>query len=233
MRDRGAKCALGARGSTAGSVFRDRIADRQHGGRRTALGLDPGRIGTDDESIGEAASLKQTLAETYTYLHPEALSVPDRVMELSEKLAAQQKLALAAVPPPDAQTVGPAATVPKDANAFYANACQSTGGGFSGYTADFCTYQDNFHALCTLYQMATNDRSNAWNDTPYTATHSLSGTSAIATLPAFYWNWTQWYGSYTGRRACLTVNGPQSNTGAIGITHQRYYTDFVGIPVSG
>jgi hypothetical protein len=192
-----------------------------------------GRIGADNQAIGAAASLKQTLAETYLVLHPDALVVPDQVLALSEKLAKQRKLALATTIPPDASSVGPEASVPKDANAFYANACVSSPPGFAGYTADFCTYQPNFHALCTLYQMATNDRSNAWNDTPYTATHSLSGTSATVTIPTFYWNWTQWYGSYTGRRACLTINGPQSNTGAIGITHQSYFTDEAFNPVDG
>jgi hypothetical protein len=182
-----------------------------------------GKIGVDAPEIARAASARTTLAGTYLALHPGASAVPAHVQALSDRLIAERNAQLAKAPvaaPGDA----PEAQQPEDSATFYAEACQDFGGGFTGYSPRYCSYQVNWHAICTYSTVQINDRSYAWNESPYAGYQSLSGMAWMPAIPAWTWQWATWGGSYTNRYACLTLNG--TNTfGNVGITDHAFYTD--------
>jgi hypothetical protein len=183
-----------------------------------------GRIGFDSPELGSAAFSRTTLAGTYLALHPGLAVVPDHVRTLSDRLAAQHSADLAKTAPADLQPAASEALQPKDSAAFYANACQNFGGGFTGYSAQYCSYQYNWHAICTYNTLNTNDRSYAWNESPNTGYQTLSGMTWQPAVPAWTWQYAQYGGTFTNRYACLYLNG--TNTyGNLGITHHAFYTD--------
>lgn len=190
-----------------------------------------GKIGVDAAEIARAASARATLAETYLALHPGASAVPAEVSALSDRLIAQRKAQLAKAPaaaPGDA----PEAQQPEDSAAFYAEACQDFNSGFTDYYPKYCSYQVNWHAICTYSTVQINDRSFAWNESPYAGYQSLSGMTWMPAIPAWTWQWATWGGSYTNRYACVTLNG--TNTGGnLGITDHGFSTDESLNPVSG
>jgi hypothetical protein len=192
-----------------------------------------GRIGTDSAALGQTAAAKSTLAEAYMVLHPDATAVPESIAGLSDKLAAQRKAALASLAPQELRPAANTISVPKDNNAFFANACQTEREGFSVYTPQSCGYMYNFHSLCTPSTIFALDRSVAWNESPYVATHSMPTRRLSVSIPAWYWNWTQFGGGYTGGAyACLTLPGGTDIRGNLGITVHRYSSDQVLIPVT-
>ncbi|HXT97985.1 MAG TPA: hypothetical protein VN853_16920 [Polyangia bacterium] len=191
-----------------------------------------GKIGVDSPEVARVASAATTLADTYLALHPGVPAVPADVRALSDRLVAQRKAELAGLTPVE-QAARPApAQQPEDEAAFDAEACQSFSGGFSGYTPKYCSYQYNWHAICTYSTVATNDRSYAWNESPYAGYQTLSGMTWMPAIPAWTWQWATWGGSYTNRYACLYLDG--SNTfGNVGITDHGFWTDESLHPVSG
>jgi len=190
-----------------------------------SLGIQ-GKIGVDDDKAGSAALSLETLEKTYVALHPEAPVVPANVRALSTRLQAQR--ALEVKPTGDL-----ARTTPqyrdlqnKDSAAFYANACKKINGSFEYWNAAYCSYQVNWHAICTYSTISSYgpDKSIAWNESPYNGKHSLSGMSWQPTIPAWNWYVTTWGGTYSNRYACLTLDG--SNTGGnLGITSHSWVPD--------
>lgn len=190
-----------------------------------------GKIGVDDPSEVEFAMSKDTLADTYRSLRPDIDSVPDELEALSGELTEQRASALARLAEsevrfdPDAM-----ASIPKDSNAFYANACVLIGGGFSGYYPAYCSYQYNWHSICSYNTIGSLDRSFGWNESPYYSSHTLSGMSWVQSIPPWTFYWAEWGGSYTNRYSCLTLSG-STTQGNIGITHHDYFTDQAWNPV--
>jgi hypothetical protein len=181
-----------------------------------SLGIQ-GKIGVDDHQVGSAALSLETLEKTYVALHPEAPSVPANVRALSTRLQAQRALVakptgdLARTPPQQRDLQN------KDSASFYANACKRLNGSFEYWNAGYCSYQVNWHAICSYSTISTKDKSIAWNESPYTGKHSLSGLTWQPTIPAWSWYVTEWGGTYSNRYACFTLDG--SNTGGnLGIT---------------
>jgi len=192
-----------------------------------------GRIGVDDVSLVKTALLKTTFAESYGILHPEMNQLPAKVLEVSALLSAQHARVLATLPKAElalkaSQTP---ASIDKSSSSFYNSACQTFSGGFSGWTPAYCSYQPNWHSICSYSTIGSLDKSVGWNESPYDAIHSLSGLSWQPTIPAWNWYVTEWGGNYSNRYACLTLNG--SNTGGnLGITHHDYFTDQRNIGVN-
>ena len=192
-----------------------------------------GKIGVDPPETGRAASSRTTLADTYLALHPGVTAVPALVGALSDRLVAQRRALIAKVAPADLQRSPSEAQQPEDSATFYAEACQNFSGGFSGYTAKYCSYQYNWHSICTYSTVNTNDRSYAWNESAYAGYQSLSGMTWTPAIPAWTWQWAQWGGSYSNRYACLTLNGGTNTGGNLGITDHSFWTDESLNPVSG
>lgn len=212
-------------------VLQDRFSENgvltvvEDQGGTLSLGIQ-GKIGVDDHEAGSAALNLETLEKTYLALHPQAKNVPENVSALSARLQTQRALQVNAV-------VDVAPTTPphhdlqnKDSAAFYANACKRLPGSFEYWDPAYCSYQYNWHAICTYSTISSYgpDKSIAWNESPYTGKHSLSGLTWQPTIPAWSWYVTAWGGTYTNRYACFTLDG--SNTGGnLGITSHTYHPE--------
>jgi hypothetical protein len=188
-----------------------------------------GRIGVDDHALAERAFNAGSLEETYRILRPQASTVPADIHALSERLTAQKAANLAQLPAGELTRRPAEATFPKDSNAFYSTACQTFGGGFSGYYPSYCAYQYNWHSLCTYNTLGTSDRTFAWNESAYAGKQTLSGFTSTLAIPAWTWQWASWGGSYSKRYACVVLNGTAQ--GNLGVTHHDYFTDENTVPV--
>jgi hypothetical protein len=195
-----------------------------------AVGVSGG-IGTDDPRAAVAAVSGKTLLETYAALHEDGHPAPDDLRELSAEFAEQRAAELAAMGHEEAR-LDPAAAAaqPKDANAFYANACQLIGGNFEGYWPQECPFMPNWHGICTFGNIGTNDLSIGWNETPYWSSHTLSNNSNVQRIPPWTFYVAAWGGVYANQYSCLFLDG--SNTyGQVGVTWHDYFTDNVGNPI--
>jgi hypothetical protein len=181
-----------------------------------------GRIGVDDQAIVQRVTTAASLDDAYKMLHPGTTVVPESVHTISNRLLAQKAARLAETPAA-ALARQPAAELPKDSNSFYNSACQIVGGGFSGYSPKYCSYQYGWHSICTYNTINPNDRSYAWNESPTAGYQSMNNMSWKPAIPAWTWQYTQWGGSYSNRYACVTLNG--SASGNLGVTHHQYFTD--------
>ena len=180
-----------------------------------------GRIGVDQDSVGQAAIEQKSLAAMYLALHPGASAVPRYVRALSDELASQRTATVRQIAP--APRPGESVEL-DDREGFLAAACQLIGGGFEGFSPVSCPYQDDAHSICTDRGVSSRDGSIGWNQSPHSATHWLTGHQTTFGIPPFTWQWAQWGGSYTRQWACLSID-PVDGVGSLGITHHRYFTD--------
>ena len=182
-----------------------------------------GRIGVDDAAKANEVFTRATLADAYLALHPGVTAVPDNVRVLSDRMGAQRAAQLAQLTPEERLRKPSEAVQPKDSIGFYNTACQSFSGGFSGYTPEYCSYQYNWHSICTYSTVNVLDRSFGWNESPNAGVQTLSGMSWKPVLPAWTWQGTNWGGSYRNKYACVVLNG--SAQGNIGVTDHNYWDD--------
>ena len=180
--------------------------------------------------VAELAHSQESLEDAYLVLHPEAREAPAQLHDLTEALRLQRARAMLASPAGAFAFEPSDLVLDKDLAGFYSNACQPSSGGFSGYEPNFCTYKANVNRVCTSSTVATRDKSVGWNETPYAATHSLSASTWKPVIPAWNWYWTEWGGAYSKAYACLSLASGQ--TGNLGITHHRYWTDQHLVPVN-
>ena len=180
--------------------------------------------------VAELAHSQESLEDAYLVLHPEAREAPAQLHDLTEALRLQRARAMLASPAGAFAFEPSDLVLDKDLAGFYSNACQPSSGGFSGYEPNFCTYKANVNRVCTSSTIATRDKSVGWNETPYAATHSLSASTWKPVIPAWNWYWTEWGGAYSKAYACLSLASGQ--TGNLGITHHRYWTDQHLVPVN-
>lgn len=171
-----------------------------------------GRIGADDPAIGKASMAEPTLDGIYLVLHPEAAAPPATVHTLSARLALQAS----AQPRTSAPVVEAPQVQEKDAASFNSTACKTFYESSQQFSPAYCSYQVNWHGICTYTTINQADRSFFWNESPYTGRHTLSTSSSVTTAAAWTWGWSNWNNSTVGY-ACLTLNG--SGTGGnLGIT---------------
>ena len=222
--DEGARILFQAAYSKTGHL---RVVEDEGGNLGVAV---QGRIGVDDAELARMAMAQQTLVETYRLLNPDATSVPETVRALSDTLQNQREAALAKLPAEELVRREDTRVHAQDFAGFYSKACQTIGGGFEGWSPEYCSYQYNWHSICSYSTIGTGDRSYGWNESPYTAKQSLSGMTWKPTLPAWTFQWAEWSGTYSNRYACVTLDG--TNTyGNLGVTHHDYFTDNVGNPI--
>ena len=77
----------------------------------------------------------------------------------------------------------------------------------------------------TAYNMANTDLSAAWNENQWPATHwmSIQGLSQI-TVPAYWWNYTTWSGTWSGAASFLTTEcGSACKAASLGVTRHEYH----------
>jgi hypothetical protein len=188
-----------------------------------------GRINVDEARVLKSGVSQGSLADIYLSLHPDAKSVPDHIRALSDELSVQRKAALANLTP-DQLRKGAPVQVPKDRNAFLNSTCTTPPPNFTGWTPRYCDYHEGWNTICTFGTIGTNDKSFAWNESPYWGSHTLLGMSWVQRVPPWTFYWAQWGGVYDGRWSCLALDNGQG--GNIGITWHDYFTDVALNPVN-
>jgi hypothetical protein len=183
-------------------------------------------IGSEAEALATAASVQDSLAGVYRKLHPETETVPEELQVLSDAMAEQQAEFQASgawreLPEPEAFSEE---LHDKSQSSFEAAVCKTIYGGSNHwYFLSDCKYR-NANSVTTAAVMWGNDyhmdRSFGWNETAYTATHSLSASTWKPTIPPYTFYYTEWGGVYDKARA--TIKLPSGKYGPLGITAHRW-----------